>query len=166
MAKEIKTSINLIPAYQYHAVKRRYEGASALKISEEMREKYGVNYPDSTIRWWFCRTGTLAKFYREYADEMIEMEKEEARDYIKGNVAKSAKILAAIMISPTAQDSTKVAAAKEFLERGLGKEELPINANIKAQVSVVDMLIFLEQLDDDANIPTVAERTALDKGAQ
>lgn len=161
-----KTDIALIPAYQFHAIKRRYEGAPAIKISQEIGELYDIKIADSTVRWWFTKTGALAQLYREYADQMIDLEIEETRDFIRGNVSKAAKILAAVMARGNPGDSPRVAAAKEFLTRGLGNEILPINGNIKAQVTVIDMLKFLEQLDDDANIPNIAERQALDQGAQ
>ena len=142
-----KINLAILPAYQFFAIKERYRGTQYKKISLMIANEFNVNIPEGTIKYWFYKKGPLKDFYRKYADDMIDIEIEEARDFIKGNVSKAAKILAQVMVGNG--DSAQVSAAKEFLERGLGKvkeeHEHKVEANIT--LGVFDILRILEQKD-------------------
>lgn len=128
----------IIPAYHFEAVKLRYQGMRYKQIRQELKIKFGIDREEQTIAYWFYKDGPLHKFYREYADLMIALEVEETRDFIRGNVSKAAKTLAAVM---TGQGGpAQVMAAKEFLDRGIGKikddEEKP--TEIKVNVNIIN----------------------------
>lgn len=86
-----------------------------LKIAEE----FNIIVAESTIKCWFWKEGPLRQFYRDYADVMIDLEMEKTRDFISSNVSKAANCLALVMGGQGGP--AQVMAAKEFLDRGLGK---------------------------------------------
>lgn len=124
-----KPNFSLIPAYEFFAVQKRYEGLSYNNISQEIEKIYNIHVPPGTIKWWFYKGGRLAPFYREYADTMVAMEIEEVQDFIRGNVSKAAKVLAGVMQGSGGM--AQVAAANAFLDRGLGKSTENINQTVK-----------------------------------
>lgn len=114
-----KDNLSILPAYQFYAIKQRYKGIPYKEITTKIGEIYGVYLGNSTVRCWFWKNGVLQQQYREYADLMIQLEFEECRDFIRGNVSKAAKTLARVMSGDG--NAAMVMAAKEFLDRGLGK---------------------------------------------
>jgi hypothetical protein len=144
----------MIPAYQFHAIKMRYSGQYTYKqMVEEINKKYGVTFSVEAIQSWFGKRGSLGEAYRQYADEMMALEIEEAQDFIKGNVSKAAKTLAAVMMGKGGP--AQVMAAKEFLDRGIGRvtEKLQvagvlatINAEVKEDGGFAELF---KKADDD-----------------
>lgn len=145
--KSKKSNFSILSAYKFFAIQKRYEGISYKNISLRIKENYDIDVPESTIKWWFYKNGQLITIYREYADEMIELEREETKDFLKGNVSKAAKILAKVMLGNGSP--AQVSAANIFLDRGLGKVKEEIEAHVKhtGVISVVDVLKLLEQQD-------------------
>lgn len=125
-----KNDNKIILAHYWEAIKLRYEGKTSAKIKDVILEKYDIDVHSGTIRNWFMRNGALRELYDNYAEERIELEKKEAQNFLKGNVTKAAKTLAMVMAGKGGP--AQVMAAKEFLERGLGKvkENIDLNQNV------------------------------------
>ena len=152
MSSEIKTKeadLALLPAYKFYAVQQRALRIPYLTISRKINEKWDVNISEQTVKNWFWSQGSLYKFYRAYVDEIREMEKEATEDFIAGNLSKAAETLAMVMAGQG--DSPQVAAAKIFLDRGLGKVAEKADINIKATIGIamVDVLKAIDQIEDE-----------------
>ncbi len=144
-----KSNLSIIPAHEFLAIQLRYQGMQYDKISLQIKQKYDLDVPKTTIAWWFYKNGKLLSLYREYADQMVELEMEEARDFIRGNVSKAAKVLAQVMqgVGGPAQ----VMAAKEFLERGLGKvkDEVDLKHSGTVGVAMLDVLQAIKETKNE-----------------
>lgn len=143
--EQLKTNVSVLPATHFFAIQKRYEGWTYPRIIDEMKKRFDVDVAESTVRWWFYKGGPLATIYREYADKMTTIEIETARDFIKGNVLTSAKVLARVMAGGGSM--AQVAAAREFLDRGLGKTEETVNTKLSGGVAlgVVDILKLMKE---------------------
>jgi len=152
MSSEIKTEeadLALLPAYKYYAVQKRAERVPYITIARRIKEKYNEDVSEQRVKNWFWSRGSLYKFYRAYVDEIREMEKEATKDFIDGNLSKAAVTLAQVMAGQG--DSAQVAAAKIFLDRGLGKvkEEKDIRVSGTVGVAMVDVLKAIDQIEDE-----------------
>ena len=140
-----KRNFSILAGYHFLAIEERYKGTTYKEIVNKIRQKFGVEFAISTIKNWFCHVGGLHDCYRDYSDQMIKLEKEETDDFIKGNIKNAAKTLAFVMATGT--DSAKVNAAKEFLERGMGKVKEEHEHSGSIAVGVLDILRAKEELE-------------------
>lgn len=140
------TNFLKLPDYKRYAIKRRFQGIPYIKIAGEIKERFKINVKEYTLKNWFWKGGSLTVPYRSYADLMIGLEIEETRDFIKGNLKKAAKILAKVMTG----DGTpaQVSAAKEFLDRGLGRVPVPIDAEVKHS-GIVELFHAMKDADNN-----------------
>ncbi|HBX15891.1 MAG: hypothetical protein UV20_C0009G0033 [Candidatus Magasanikbacteria bacterium GW2011_GWA2_42_32] len=148
--KRLKSAnLSLLSAYQFFAIQKRYEGHPYKRISAEIKQNYGIEIAEGTIKWWFYKGGPLAQCYREYADNMVQLEIEEVQDFIRGNLSKAAKVLAQVMQGMGGP--AQVMAAKEFLERGLGKvgEEINLKHSGTVGVAMIDILRAIKEAKNE-----------------
>lgn len=146
-----KNKINLtaLPAYQFFSIQERYIGTPYKEIRVKILEKYGLEVPESTIRHWFHKNGVLKDIYREYATEMNEIELEETMDLLKGNLKNAVKILGRVMSGKKQPGyvfgAAQVMAAKEFLDRGMGKVKEEVDLKHSGTVGTVDILKLIKE---------------------
>ena len=117
--QEKSDNFETLPAYEFFAIQEKYRGVPYKQICVNIKEKYDKDIVEETVKHWFWKKGKLLTMYRDYADTMIDLEMEECRDFIRGNVSKAAKTLARVMAGDGGP--AQVMAAREFLDRGLGK---------------------------------------------
>ncbi len=114
-----RTNTSIIPAHQALAIERWYEGAASADIANEIWGKYRVKVADSTIRWWFCEEGTLVDAYNDFAEQQNKLRNQKVRNTFSAHIDKAANTLARVMAGQGGMP--QVAAAKEWLDRGMGK---------------------------------------------
>ena len=140
--------------YYQFAIHRRYEGITSAKISQMIKDKFNVEFHHSTIRKWFSVKGCLYKDYNDYAKLMNRLERQETRDFLKGNISKAAKALA--MCISGQGNMTMVVAANSFLDRGLGKpkdlEDDEDDEQVENKIGMVEALKLLELKDINKQI--------------
>jgi hypothetical protein len=146
---KLSANLSILPMYKFYAVQERFKGTPYKQIALNIREKYDVDITESGIKYWFSSNGSLMEFYREYADGMIKLELEEVRDFIRGNVTMAAKVLAGVMAGKGGP--AQVMAAKEFLDRGLGKVKDEVEHSGTVGIATVDILKALEKAEHETN---------------
>lgn len=116
--------------YHKEAMEMKYRGVSykdiAQKLTERFSKKINRSFSDQTIKDWFKETGTLCEDYRKYETEIDEIERENLVIIKKmgarireENFRIANEMLIALMGS--SNDSVKLAAVKEILDRVEGK---------------------------------------------
>lgn len=116
-----KTRNSIILAYQHRACELRYEGTHSNEIADILFREYEYRTSGSAIRHWFSKNGTLFEYYNEYAAEQNDERERVANDVFKANVDKAQGTLARVMAGQRGMGVPQVLAAKEWLDRGLGK---------------------------------------------
>lgn len=130
MATELikKPNLSILPAHQALAVEMKYEGHTYQQIANEIRYKYEVIVPENTIKWWFYKLGPLRQYYEEYAATMNEMKVVTIQNTFK---AKLENAQAALMLAMSGKgNSAQVTAAREWLDRALGKVPDKLHASV------------------------------------
>ncbi|HEX5429871.1 MAG TPA: hypothetical protein VFX17_02195 [Patescibacteria group bacterium] len=119
MPKTAKNSI--IPAYLQLAVELYFEGTSSDQIAADIEKQYNVKYAGRTIRWWFSEGGPWEDFYNDWASKEIKNRQRAADHTFKANLDKAQGTLAQVMAGRKNMGAAQVMAAKEWLDRGMGK---------------------------------------------
>jgi len=123
-----KPNLSILPAHQALAVELKYEGHTYQQIANEIRYKYDISVPEGTLKWWFYRLGPLREYYDDYAATMNEMKVATIQNTFK---AKLENAQAALMLAMSGKgNSAQVQAAKEWLDRALGKVPDKLDARI------------------------------------
>lgn len=95
-----KNTQNLsVNAGQLEAMQLRFEGYSANEISQRLKN-VGYDVPQTTIEYWFRKTGPLHEIYREWVEEEKFVRLEQARDMYSAHADKSMRVLLALMTDP------------------------------------------------------------------
>lgn len=117
------------------AIQMRYEGESAKSIAG------AIGLTSETINTYFGRGGRLNKLYRDYADYMNNLLLEEAKDGMSSSVNAATSVLISLLSGrdeiikdekgivvgiKRRMDNVRLNAAKEILDRVLGKAEQKI----------------------------------------
>ena len=95
------------------AVEMKYDGESYETIAKSL--KVAV----ATVKDWFWNGGILYDHYQEYSDLLNETKTEVAKETISKNLDIAAQMIVGLMGSD--KDEIKFKAAKEILDRELGK---------------------------------------------
>ncbi|HLB57754.1 MAG: hypothetical protein A3F67_04210 [Verrucomicrobia bacterium RIFCSPHIGHO2_12_FULL_41_10] len=139
-------NLSIIPIHEFRAIQLRFQGVEYQHISIKLKEEFDVDVPKTTISWWFYKNGKLAGIYREYADQMINLEMETARDLLKSYLKPAVKTLGQGLAGIAT--AVQVASAKEIIERGLGKvrEEIDLKHAGTIGVAMLDVLAALKEV--------------------
>jgi transposase len=95
------------------AIEMKYDGESYETIAKSL--KVAV----ATVKDWFWKGGILYDHYQEYSDLLNETKTEVAKETISKNLDIAAQMIVGLMGSD--KDEIKFKAAKEILDRELGK---------------------------------------------
>jgi transposase len=95
------------------AIEMKYDGESYETIAKSL--KVAV----ATVKDWFWNGGILYDHYQEYSDLLNETKTEVAKETISKNLDIAAQMIVGLMGSD--KDEIKFKAAKEILDRELGK---------------------------------------------
>ncbi len=95
------------------AIEMKYDGESYETIAKFL--KVAV----ATVKDWFWKGGILYDHYQEYSDLLNETKTEVAKETISKNLDIAAQMIVGLMGSD--KDEIKFKAAKEILDRELGK---------------------------------------------
>lgn len=95
------------------AIELKYDGESYETIAKSL--KVAV----ATVKDWFWNGGILYEHYQEYSDLLNETKTEVAKETISKNLDIAAQMIVGLMGSD--KDEIKFKAAKEILDRELGK---------------------------------------------
>jgi transposase len=95
------------------AIEMKYDGESYETIAKSL--KVAV----ATVKNWFWNGGILYDHYQEYSDLLNETKTEVAKETISKNLDIAAQMIVGLMGSD--KDEIKFKAAKEILDRELGK---------------------------------------------
>ena len=95
------------------AIEMKYDGESYQTIAKSLKIAL------QTIRGWFCKDGLLYQEYKEYAGLMKQTKREVSKETIIKNLDIAAQMIVGLMGSD--KDEIKFKAAKEILDRELGK---------------------------------------------
>ncbi len=126
------------------AIRLKYEGETYPSIAKQIKE------PLINIKKWFATGGLLKAGYEKYRDEQNEIRKNEAEEILKKNLHTAASMLVALMAS--ADDGVKLKAAKEVLDRLLGKpkETLTLN-NAEQLLKELQHEKIIDELESESN---------------
>lgn len=122
MGKIQKTTGNrLITAYHARACELIFDGVRIEEIVDILFQEYNVKYSPRTIWWWVSDTGPLRDYYMEYAADESKRRAMIADNVFKANVDKAQGTLAGVMAGKARHGIPQFMAAKEWLDRSLGK---------------------------------------------
>lgn len=142
-----KTSgTKMILAYHHEACELYFDGKNTDTIAEILNKKYGLGYTGRAIRHWFTANHYIRNYYDSYAVQRIEAIKKFTQDLFESNVDKAAGTLMKVMAGMGTP--AQVSAAKEWLDRGMGK--VADNLNLKGSIGVYSIadLIANEEKDE------------------
>ena len=120
--QQIPTNIDKLTYVRGHellAIREHYRGLPYQEIAEKIEERCRVTIKPATLRMWFYKNGRLNDVYGEYQEQMAKIEERATNDFIRGNLMAAAKTLMRVMQGKGG--FAQVAAAKVFLDRGLGR---------------------------------------------
>lgn len=127
------------------AIENKFNGKTYAQIIEIIKEKTGESLSIQSLKSWFMTTGKLFKPYLRYSEKHNELRILESKNALKSLTSQAVKVVRDAMIEyitvnikcphcneefvkdikiPT---NIKIAAAKEVLDRGLGKAEETVN---------------------------------------
>jgi transposase len=95
------------------AIEMKYDGESYETIAKSLKVAL------QTVKDWFYKSGILYPHYQEYSDLMNDTKTEVAKETITKNLDIAAQMIVGLMGSD--KDEIKFKAAKEILDRELGK---------------------------------------------
>jgi transposase len=100
---------------------KKYKKAIEMKYDGESYETVAKNLKVAlqTVKDWFYKGGILTPHYKEYSELMNETKTEVAKETIIKNLDIAAQMIVGLMGSD--KDEIKFKAAKEILDRELGK---------------------------------------------
>ncbi|MBU2060116.1 MAG: hypothetical protein KKB38_20590 [Gammaproteobacteria bacterium] len=141
-----KPNFSILPVYQYFAMTRKYRGIPYARIVEEILEKYDVEVSESTIKYWFYKNGPLKTCYEEFAAQETEFEIELTHSLLKSYLSPAARTLGLGLAGQA--NAIQIAAAKEILERGIGKvkDEMDLRHSGTVGVAMLDVLQALKEV--------------------
>ena len=141
--------IKHLSEYHKRALELKYKGHSYESIAEDLNRKgpksRNAKFTEQSVKDWFKEAGTLYEIYRIYEEEMDEIHNETMKIVRRAggrireqNFRLANDMLVALMGS--ANDSVKLAAIREILDRveGKPKETIHVNEQDLAELSVED----------------------------
>lgn len=136
--------LKLLKKHHKRAMELKYKGKTYEDVADILNEEFGKSavkegFNENTLKHWFREGGTLVVPYREYADEMDNINREIIEDIkragirIRGENFRTAnEMLVALMASEN--DSVKLGAIKELLDREEGKAKQRTEVEIKETI--------------------------------
>ena len=104
------------------AIEMKFDGHNYKEIWERLKIKYNEHAPEyQTIRAWLMNNGKLYHFYNDFVKEQSEIRKKEAITTFKAHLNTAVRVLVSIATNENAQESARVNACKEIINRELGE---------------------------------------------
>lgn len=167
MPKLLKTAQNsIIPMYIHRVCELALEKLSGSEIAEIINNEFGFDYSKRTVNWWISKTGPYYDYFIEYATEENEQRAMIANNIFKANVDKAQITLAGVMSGKKGMGVPQVMAAKEWLDRSLGKvtDKVDLNAQIGLYTFADWALAQAEKLKQEQDETTNQSADKISKG--
>lgn len=133
-----------IPPYYVLAIKLRYQGRSSTQIAQAIRRVFGLAYSPETIRWWFKAGGPARAEYDQYAQAQNEMLLSQVNNIFVAKLYQAQKVLLKAMEGEAKM--IQVIAAKEWLDRALGKPIVKATADANITMTLADLMASVSEL--------------------
>jgi len=142
-------NLELILAHEFYAMELKYEGYPYPQIIQMIFKKYGIRMEYATIASWFYKNGRLREYYDAYANQRHELEFAETKDLVHAHSKKAVITLLRVMSGWGGPQ--QVMAAKEILERTLGKVKDNVEPPAPGEVPTLELLKLAEQAENELN---------------
>jgi len=152
--KDIK-SLEFLDGVKKRAIELRYRGYSYPRMMEVLKDENYEVPPIETLYSWFHKEGYLIKEYEAYKLTENEFRKEEAHLVFKRHVADAAKTLVKKLGSRN--ERVAIEAAKEILNRELGKPTENIKTEFTGKIAFLDLMKEVENERRETKIIDVPE---------
>ena len=146
--------IKHLSEYHKRALELKYKGHSYESIADDLNRRgqksRSAKFTEQSVKDWFKESGTLYEAYRLFEEEMDEIHLETMKIVRRAgarireqNFRLANEMLVALMGS--ANDSVKIAAIREILDRveGKPKETIHVNEDELAELSVEDRWLLV-----------------------